>query len=68
MCEQDHLDTLVRFGGAILPGQVNLEHMLMRKRLMGKGAPKVRVTVGKNYGLNSDGTPKPVRAIIEGLV
>ena len=68
MCEQDHLDTLIHFGGAILPGQVDLEHMLIRKRLMGKGAPKVRVAVGKNYGLNSDGTPKPVRAIIEGLV
>lgn len=62
---RDRFETLVKRGGAILPEQIDLERLLVRKRIMGGDAPKVRVVVGKNYGQDSDGTPKPVRAILE---
>ena len=65
MDKPDHLNTLVNLGGAILPGQIDLDSMMARKILMGRDGPKVRIAVGKNYGQNSDGSPKPIRAIIE---
>ena len=61
----DFLDILTRRGGAVLPEHVDLEQLLAKKSKMGDGAPMVRVVVGKNYGQNTDGSPKPVRAIIE---
>ena len=62
---QDHLRALFKRGGAIFPKDVDLEQLLAKKSKMGDGAPKVRVVVGKNYGQNADGTPKPIRAMLE---
>ena len=59
------MDALVKRGGAIFPKDVDLEQLLAKKSKMGDGAPKVRVVVGKNYGQNTDGTPKPIRAMLE---
>lgn len=61
----DHLNALAKRGGAIFPKDVDLEQLLAKKSKMGDGAPKVRVVVGKNYGQNTDGTPKPIRAMLE---
>ena len=63
--EQDHLYTMQELGGAILPNQIDLAAMLEKKTRMGTSAPKVRLVVGKNYGKNSDGSFKPLRALVE---
>ena len=60
--------TLEKFGGAVLPDQIDLDRMMVKNGVMGDGAPMVRVVVGRNYGQNSDGTPKPLRAILEGWI
>ena len=61
----DLLDILSNRGGAVFPKDVDLERLMAKKSKMGEGAPMVRVVVGKNYGQNTDGSPKPIRAMIE---
>ena len=61
----DLLDILSNRGGAVFPKDIDLERLMAKKSKMGEGAPMVRVVVGKNYGQNTDGSPKPIRAIIE---
>lgn len=64
----DHLTTLTECGGAILPSQVDLAQMMVKRTRMGSKAPKIRVVVGKYYGKNANGTCKPIRAMLEGRV
>ena len=59
------MDILTRRGGAVLPEHVDLEQLLAKKSEMGDGAPMIRVVVGNNYGQNADGSPKPIRAMLE---
>ena len=56
---------MVEFGGALLPSQVDLDKLVVRKTSFGAGGPKVRLVVGSHYGRNTDGTSKPVRAFLE---
>ena len=63
--EADHFDTLMEFGGAILPGQVDLDRLVAKKSVIGEGGPTVRLVVGSHYGRNSDGSSKPIRAFVE---
>ena len=62
------MEILSRRGGAVLPEHIDLERLLAKKSKMGDGAPTVRVVVGNNYGRNADGSPKPIRAMLEGRV
>ena len=64
----DFMEILSRRGGAVLPEHIDLERLLAKKSKMGEGAPMVRVVVGNNYGRNADGSPKPIRAMLEGRV
>ena len=64
----DHLDILTNRGGALLPEHVDLERLLAKKSKMGDEAPMVRVVIGNNYGRNADGSPKPIRAMLEDWV
>ena len=59
------METLTELGGALLPNQVNLPALMVKNAKMGIDAPKVRIVVGKNYGKNSDGSSKPLRAMVE---
>ena len=59
------MEILTRRGGAVLPEHIDLERLLAKKSKMGDGAPTVRVVVGNNYGRNADGSPKPIRAMLE---
>ena len=61
----EFLDILTLRGGAVLPEHIDLEQLLAKKSKMGDGAPMIRVVVGNNYGQNTDGSPKPIRAMLE---
>jgi len=56
---------LEEFGGSILPDQVDLDRLMAKKTAFGDDAPKVRLVVGSNHGLNTDGSSKPIRAFLE---
>ena len=68
MDDLDHLTTLTECGGAILPSQIDLAQMMVKRPRMGSKAPKIRVVVGKHYGRNANGSCKPIRAMLEGRV
>ena len=59
------MSTLEDLGGAVLPSQVDMSAMLVKHSKMGPNAPKVRLVVGRYYGKNSDGSSKPLRAMVE---
>ena len=55
-------------GDLLSPEDVDLEQVLAKELKMGNGAPTVKVVVGKNHGQITDGTPKPICAMLWELI